>query len=393
MDKAKATSRPEGPPHNQVAAPCQATEYQPRYENQKTNKGKLKACTGYVHDLQKRLLDKGRQLTASQKECQEAERALSQIGAKLTQQRDQVAGCQKRIQDLADRVISIQANTQSMVMKLAGDFDKQLAEVRAEISTIISQFPSPPGTPEPPSVVWEKEGTLPQPNQMEPGPIRPEIEKSAPRSETTPEEENTSRSNTPPEKLTPEEESALEEALEEHSPEELPRIEINYKEESSAADINQEPVMPTDKAWQDLLRGPTETTRTNPELSKRKAKKVDVRLIQQAPENITRIRRQKQPKAARLPHVISILKKTHITEPAPPTAEVRENGQAGSSDEPSPSQHLVEDTESEASDWTEFVPTLKEVAAPPNSTSGEATDPTNDVIVKDDETQKTYVKL
>ena len=172
MDKTRAPKQPEGSSnntltverctqcHNHVAAPCQATEYQPCYEDLETNKGKLKACTDYVHDLQKRLLDKGRQLTASQKECQEAERALSQIGAKLTQQRDQVTGCQKRIQDLADRIISIQANTQSMIMKLAEDFDKQLAEVRAEISTIISQFPSPPGTPEPPNV--EKEGTQPQ---------------------------------------------------------------------------------------------------------------------------------------------------------------------------------------------------------------------------------------
>ena len=160
------------------------------------------------------------------------------------------------------------------------------------------------------------------------------------------------------------------------------------------ADVIQ-PVAPTNKPRQDVPRGPTETTKINPELGKRKAKKVvDVRLIQQAPENITRIRRKKVPKAARMPHVISILKKTHITEPAPPTAEVRENGQAGSSDEPSPAQHLVEDTESEASDWTEFVaPTLKDVAAPPNGTSREATDPINDVIVRDDETQKTYVEL
>ena len=139
MDKAKATSRPKDPPHNHVTAPSKATEA--CHENQETNKSKLKPCTDYVHELQKTLLDKGRQLTASQKECQEAEQALSQIGAKLTQQQDQVAGCQKRIQDLDDRVMSIQANTQSMVMKLAGEFDKQLAEVRTEISTIISQFP------------------------------------------------------------------------------------------------------------------------------------------------------------------------------------------------------------------------------------------------------------
>ena len=155
------------------------------------------------------------------------------------------------------------------------------------------------------------------------------------------------------------------------------------------------PAVPTDKAYQEVPKDTAEATKINPERGKRKAKKVvDVRLIQQAPENITRIRRKKVPKAARIPHVISILKKTHITEPVPPTVEVRENGQAGSSDEPSPAQHLVEDTESEASDWTEFVaPTLKEVAAPPNGTSREATDPTNDVIVRDDETQKTYVEL
>ena len=424
MDKAKAVGRPEGPPHNHVAAPRQATEFQSCYETRETNKGKLKACTDYVHDLQRRLLDKGRQLTTSQEECQEAEQALSQTRAKLTQHLDQVTGCQKRIQDLADRIVSIRANTQSMIMKLAEDFDKQLAEVHAEISTIISQFPSPPGTPEPPSINWEEESTLPQPKQMELGPIKPKIEKSASRSKAT-SEGSTPQSDTTPEKLTPEEESALEEVLEEHIPDDHPPvenyktrhenpIEINYNEESSTADINQEPVMPTDKAWQDILRdlsdaiqpmtpadkpcqnvsrGPTETTKTKQELSKRKAKKVDVRLNQQAPETITRIRRQKVPKASRMPHIISILKKTHITEPAPPTTEVRENGQAGSSDESSTTQHLVEDTESEASDWTEFAPTLKEVIAPPNSTSEEATDPTNDVIVRDDETQKTYVKL
>ena len=148
--------------------------------------------------------------------------------------------------------------------------------------------------------------------------------------------------------------------------------------------------MPTNKAWQDLLRSPVEPTTTNPDLIKRRTKMVDARLIQRAPEPVMRIRRKKAPKAAPIPHVISILKKTHITTPPPPTTEVRENGQAGSSDESSSTQHLVEDTESEASDWTEFMPTLE---APPNSTSSEATDPTNDVIVKDDETQKTYVKL
>ena len=417
MDKTKAADRPEGPPHNHVAAPSQATEYQPCYEDREINRGKLMACTEYVHDLQRKLLDKGRQLTTSRKECQETR-------AKPTQHQDQVTGCQKRIQDLADRIVSIRANTQSIIMELADDFDKQLTEVHTEISTIISQFPPSPGTPEPPSVVWEEEGRLPQPEQMEPGPIKPRIERNAPRSKAT-SEGSTPQSDTTPEKLTPEEKTALEEALEEHIPDEHPPvenyttghkspIEINYNKESSTTDINQEPVMPTDKAWQDLLRdlsdaiqpmtpadkpcqnvsrGPTETTKTKQELSKRKAKKVDVRLNQQAPETITRIRRQKVPKASRMPHIISILKKTHITEPAPPTTEVRENGQAGSSDESSTTQHLVEDTESEASDWTEFAPTLKEVTAPPNGTSEEATDPTNDVIVRDDETQKTYVKL
>ena len=132
---------------------------------------------------------------------------------------------------------------------------------------------------------------------------------------------------------------------------------------------------------------------------------VDVRLIQPAPETTKRTRRKKAPKAAPVPQaaptpqaatvpiLIPILRKTHITTPPPPTTEVRENGQAGSSDESSSAQHLVEDTESEASDWTEFMPTLTEAEAPPNSTPREATDPTNDVIVKDDETQKTYVKL
>ena len=157
--------------------------------------------------------------------------------------------------------------------------------------------------------------------------------------------------------------------------------------------------MPVDKTWHSLLKDTAEATKTNPELGEPATEVVDARIIQQAPEPIKRLRRKKTPKAVktsetRVPHIISILKKTHITEPAPPTVEVRENGQAGSSDEPSPAQHLVEDTESEASDWTEFVaPTLKDVAAPPNGTSREATDPINDVIVRDDETQKTYVEL
>ena len=35
----------------------------------------------------------------------------------------------------------------------------------------------------------------------------------------------------------------------------------------------------------------------------------------------------------------------------------------------------------------------KEFAAPPTGTSQDDTDPPNDVIVKDDETQRTYVEL
>ena len=161
--------------------------------------------------------------------------------------------------------------------------------------------------------------------------------------------------------------------------------------------------MPTNKPWQDILKNPVEPTNTGP--VEQETKMVDVRLIQPAPETTKRTRRKKAPKAAPAPQaapipqaatvpiLIPILRKTHITTPPPPTTEVRENGQAGSSDESSSAQqlqHLVEDTESEYSDWTEFMPTLE---TPPNSTSSEATDPTNDVIVKDDETQKTYVKL
>ena len=87
--------------------------------------------------------------------------------------------------------------------------------------------------------------------------------------------------------------------------------------------------------------------------------------------------------------VISILKKTHITEPAPPTEKVRENDQAGSPDEPSPARQLIEQWENEAPDWKEFV-------TPPAttiSTSQEDTDPPKDVIIEDVETQKTYIEL
>ena len=124
--------------HNQVAEPCQETEYQPHYEDLETDKGTLRACTDYVHDLKKRLTDKEIQLAASQKECQEADQALSHARAKLTQQQEQLTGCQTRIRDLADLVAQIKANTQSMFKELSEEFDRQLAEIQTEISTIIS---------------------------------------------------------------------------------------------------------------------------------------------------------------------------------------------------------------------------------------------------------------
>ena len=164
--------------------------------------------------------------------------------------------------------------------------------------------------------------------------------------------------------------------------------------------------MPANKPWQDILKNPVEPTNTGP--VEQETKMVDVRLIQQTSETTKRTRRKKAPKAAPVPQaaptpqaatvpiLIPILRKTHITTPPLPTTEVRENSQAGSSNESSSAQQLqrlVEDTESEASDWTEFMEPPSEAEAPPNSTPREATDPTNDVIVKDDETQKTYVKL
>ena len=221
---------------------------------------------------------------------------------------------------------------------------------------------------------------------MEPGPIKPELEENAPRNGEVPEEH------------LPEEHSLAEDHVNEHGK----QTGIDYNEEPNAEGISKELVMPIDKPWQGLLKDPAEATKINPELGAPVTEVVDVRITQQAPEPIKRLRRKKVPKAAkasatRIPHVISILKKTHITEPAPPTAEVRENDQAGSPDEPSLARQLIEQWEGEATDWKEFVAQPpKEFAAPqttPISTSQEDTDPPNDVIIKDDETQKTYIEL
>ena len=130
--------------HNQVAEPCQETEYQPHYEDLETSEGTLKACTDYVMDLRKKLADKEVQLAASQQECQEANHALSQARAKLTQQQEQTARCQMRIRELADQIKQIKVNTLSKFEELSEDVDSQLTEVQTDISTIISQFPSPP---------------------------------------------------------------------------------------------------------------------------------------------------------------------------------------------------------------------------------------------------------
>ena len=402
MDETGVPKQAEGPSHNtpaakrctqnhnQVAEPCQVTEYQPHYEDLETDKGTLTACTDYVQDLRKKLADKELQLAASQQECQEANNALSQARAKLTQQQEQTARCQMRIRELADQIEQIKVNTLSKFEGLSEDVDKQLTEAQTDISAIISQLPSSPEPPEPPSVIWEGEGAVPKPKQMEPGPIKPELAESAPRNETVPEEHT----------------------LEEHSPAENhanghgKQLGINCNEESNAAGINKEPVMPTDKTWQDLLKDPAETTKTNPELGAPATKVVDVRITQQAPEPIKRLRRKKvhktaKPSAKQIPHVISILKKTHITEPAPPTAEVRENDQAGSPDEPSPAQQLIEQGEDEEwtdwTDWTEFVAQppkeFEEPRPTPITTPQDDTDPPNDVIVRDDETQRTYVEL
>ena len=139
--------------HNQVAEPCQETEYQPRYLDLRTNKGTLNNCTEYILEQRRRLADKENQLIASQQECQEANRALSYARAELAQQQGRIVGCQMKIRGLTNKITRIKANTQSMFKKLSEDFDRQLAEVHAEISTIISQLPSPPESPEPPSVV------------------------------------------------------------------------------------------------------------------------------------------------------------------------------------------------------------------------------------------------
>ena len=321
--------------HNPRTEPCRETECRPRYEDLETDKGTLTACTEYVHDLRKRLTDKEIQLTASQKEYQEAHQALSQARAKLAQQQEQITGCQARVQNLADQVTLTQASTTLMIVKLAEGFDRHMAEVHTDVSTISSLFSLPP------------EGHSPA------------------------EDRNTESGQ---------------------------QREIDYTGEPNAAGINKELVMPTDKTWQGLLEDPADATKTKPMLGATATKVIDVRIVQQAPEPIKRLRRRKaKSSAARVPHIISILRKTHITEPEPPTAEVQENGRAGSPDKPLTARQLIEQWEDEATDWKEFVAQPpKEFAAPrttPVSSSQNNIDPSNDVIVKDDETQETYVEL
>ena len=156
---------------------------------------------------------------------------------------------------------------------------------------------------------------------------------------------------------------------------------------NAEAVINEALAMPVDKTWHGLLKDTAEATKTNPELGGPATEVVDARIIQQAPEPIKRLRRKKTPKvvktsAKRVPHIIPILKKLRITKPAPPTAEVRENGQAGSADEPSPARQLIERWEDEADDWEEFV----EPPAITISTSQADIDPPKDVIIKDVQT-------
>ena len=139
--------------HNQVAEPCQETEYQPHYRDLRTNKGTLKACTDYVLGQRRRLADKENQLIASQQECQEANRALSYARAELAQQQGRIVDCQIKIRGLANKITQIKANTQAMFKELSEEFDRQLAEIQTEISTIIAQLPPPPEPPEPPSVI------------------------------------------------------------------------------------------------------------------------------------------------------------------------------------------------------------------------------------------------
>ena len=374
-----------------MAEPCQETEYQPHYEDLETNRGKLTACTNYVYELKKRLRDKEIQLAASQRECQETDSALRQAETKLARQQEQVGGCRTKSRALAKLVVEIQESTVSMIKDLAEDVDRQMAGIHIEISELISQFPSPPGTPEPPSVIWEAEGTIPQPKQMEPGPSKPGLA------------ENVRQDGETPEEHTPEEHPPEEEHTNEHGN----QLGIDHIEEPDATSINKDLVLPTNNTWQSLLESSTEATETNPDLGDPATKVVDVRIIQQAPRQIRRGRRRKDPKTTKtapvpnadeeapMPHIIKILKRTHITEPEPPTAEVRENGQAGSPDEPSPAQLPAEQSEDEASDWEEFVPPKESSTSQtaPSSVPQNNIDPSDDVIVKDKKTQKTYVEL
>ena len=127
------------------------------------------------------------------------------------------------------------------------------------------------------------------------------------------------------------------------------RTEIDYDEELNAeAIINAALVMPVNKTWQSLLKDTTEATKTNPELGGNATKVADARILPRdttkaaAPNPNKKAANVVNTPAKRAPHIIPILKRPRITEPAPPTAEVRENGQAGSADKQSPARQMVE---------------------------------------------------
>ena len=138
-----------------------------------------------------------------------------------------------------------------------------------------------------------------------------------------------------------------------------------------------------------MLKDTTEATKTNPELGGNATKVADARILPRdttkaaAPNPNKKAANVVNTPAKRAPHIIPILKRPRITEPAPPTAEVRENGQAGSADELSPARQLVEQWEDEADDWEEFV----EPPAITISTSQADIDQPKDVITRDVQTQ------
>ena len=136
---------------------------------------------------------------------------------------------------------------------------------------------------------------------------------------------------------------------------------------NAEAIINAVLEMPVNKTWRRLLEDTAEAATTNPELG----------------DNATKAADADNTPAKQAPHVISILKKPRITKPAPPTTDVRENGQAGSADKQSPARQTIEELEDEEDDWVEFV----EPPAITISTSQANIDPPKDVITKDVQTQ------